>query len=106
MIEYLILVAVSTLAGITWTGFGYLVDWRKNHNNPDWEGFNIAKLRNDFILGVVLGAAVSVRIIGGFFEMPVIDSPQTFIAAFPGLFTAIVAIDKFIIGGIIGREQT
>ena len=106
MIDQIIMIIVTALlAGITWTMFGYFVNWRKNQNNPEWEGFNVTKLRNDLILGTVLGVATAIAIVGEFFTIPPIDSVQSFIGAFPALFTAIVAIDKFIIGGVIGRTS-
>ena len=105
MIEYVVLILVAVLAGIGWSLSGYLVNWRKNHDNETWEGFNYSKLGNDALLGVVLGIASSIAIISGFFEMPIIDSVQSFFLAFPSLFTVIVLVDKFIVGGAFGKPQ-
>lgn len=106
MIEYIVLILVAVLAGIGWSLSGYLVNWRKNHDNADWEGFNYSKLGKDALLGVILGIASSIAIIAGFFEMPIIDSVQSFFLAFPSLFTVIVLVDKFIVGGAFGRQQS
>jgi len=106
MIEYVVLILVAVLAGIGWSLSGYLVNWRKNHGDDTWEGFSYTKLGNDALLGVVLGIASSIAIIAGFFEMPQIDSVQSFFLAFPSLFTVIVLVDKFIVGGAFGRQQS
>ena len=107
MIEYIVLVLVAVLAGIGWSLSGYLVNWRKNHDNAaDWEGFNYSKLGSDALLGVVLGITSSIAIIAEFFEMPIIDSVQSFFLAFPSLFTVIVLVDKFIVGGAFGKQQS
>jgi len=58
------------------------------------------------VLGVVLGIASSIAIISGFFEMPLIYSVQIFLLAFPNLFTVIMLVDKFIVGGAFGRQQS
>jgi hypothetical protein len=82
-----------------------LVNWRKNHDKADWEGFNYSKIGSDALLGIVLGIGSLIAIISEFFEMPIIDSVQSFFLAFPSLFTVIVLVDKFIVGGAFGRQQ-
>jgi hypothetical protein len=106
MIEYVVLVLVAIFAGIGWSLSGYFVNWRKNHDDDTWEGFNLNKLGSDALLDAVLGIASSIAIIAGIFEMPIIDSVWNFFLAFPSLFTVIVLVDKFIVGGAFRRQQS
>lgn len=81
-------VIVTILAGITWTGFGYLNDWRKNHQDPEWKGFDKKKLRADAILGLILGVATVMA--------------QPIAAGIPGIsyeLPNVVDFTSFVLGG-------
>jgi len=91
------------LSGITWTGFGYFSNWRKNHNNPDWAGFDVRSLRNDVILGLILGVGSIIYSLINTGELATVADAQGFFTAIIAGFPAIAAVDKFIVGGILGK---
>ena len=91
------------LAGLSWTLAGYLKEWRTNHNNPDWTGFDKIKLRNDALLGFVLGIGVTIYTIATEGNFAVIDSAQTFLLAIYAGFPVVVLVDKYIIGGLFNK---
>ena len=90
------------LSGMLWTSGGYIAAWRKNHNDPNWKGFNLTSLRNDIILGAVLGGGGAIYSIMQGTEV-IISTAQEFFLAI-GSNTAIIAlVDKFIVGGLIKK---
>jgi len=90
-------------AGFIWTMGGYLKDWRNNQTNPDWTGFDKTSLRNDLILGFILGiASVIYTILTEGDLSPIITAQQFFIATGTG-FTAVALVDKFIIGAVFKK---
>jgi len=91
-------------AGVTWTGFGYLSAWRKHRNEEDWNGFETKKLRNDIILGVILGIGVLISQAIQGTTPEAITSAQGFVAAAAGSFALVAAVDKVIVGGVLGIE--
>jgi uncharacterized membrane protein len=108
MQEIVLFLIVAVLGGLTWTLSGYLNNWRKNHNNPDWTGFDFKLMTNDAILGVVLGAAVVIiqpisTAIGTPYDVPVITDFGTFIVGIFGMWPIVGMVDKFIIGFVAGK---
>lgn len=91
------------LSGLVWNNFGYFSAWRKNHNNPEWTGFELVKLRNDLILGAVLGVGSVVFIIITDGTFAPITTAQEFFVAIGAGFGIVAAVDKFIIGGLFGK---
>ena len=91
------------LSGLTWTLFGYFSEWRKNHQNQDWGGFDTKSLRNDLILGLILGVGSIIYTVMNSGVLTSIDTAQAFFAAIVAGFPAIVAVDKFIVGGLMGK---
>ena len=108
MYEYVLFFIVAVLAGLTWTMSGYLNNWRKNHNNENWEGFNLKSMRNDAILGSVLGVAVvliqpiSVAI-GSPYEIPIITDFPSFVMGIFGMYPIVGLVDKFVVGFVAGK---
>lgn len=92
-----------TLSGLVWNNFGYFSAWRKNHNNADWKGFDKKKLRNDLILGALLGGGTVVAVIVQNGDFTPITTIQEFLLAIAGGFGIVAAVDKFIIGGLFGK---
>ncbi len=95
--------AALVLSGLVWNNFGYFSAWRKNHNNPDWKGFDKSKLRNDLILGLVLGGGSVVYTIFTNGDFTPINTAQEFLVAIGAGFGIVAAVDKFIIGGLFGK---
>lgn len=102
-IETIILpILALILSGLTWSLSGALADWRKNHGTPDWKGFDFGKLRNDLILGLVLGVGSVVYATMVEELTPIATAQEFFIAIGAGL-SIVVLVDKLIIGGIAKR---
>ena len=101
MNEYLSILAF-VFAGLVWNNIGYLSAWRKYRNSDDWEGFDKRKLRDDLILGLILGVCAYLL---GVYQGDLVDiySIQTFLAVIVGGFTAIAFVDKLIVGGILSK---
>ena len=91
------------LSGLTWTLFGYFSAWRKNHTDPNWTGFETKKLRDDLILGLILGIGAVIYSIYQNGDLSTIATTQEFIGAIAGGFPLIVAVDKVIVGGILNK---
>ena len=101
MNEYLSILAF-VFAGLVWNNIGYLSAWRKYKNTAEWTGFDKRKLRDDLILGLILGVgAYLVGVYQG--ELVDIQTLQTFIGVVVGGFTAIAFVDKLIVGGILSK---
>ena len=101
MNEYLAILAF-VLAGLVWNNFGYFSAWRKYKDSPDWKGFETKKLRDDLILGLILGVgAYLYGVYQG--ELGDISTLQAFIGAVIGGFGAVAAVDKLIVGGILSK---
>jgi len=108
MESIVVFLIVATLAGLTWTLSGYLANWRKNHKNPEWGGFDLKSLRNDAILGAVLGVAVVVIqpvsvALGTPYDVPVVVDFNSFIGAIFGMYPVVAVVDKFLVGFIAGK---
>ena len=106
VLEFVLPICATIAAGLTWTGFGYLKAWRRHKDDPDWEGFNVKKLRNDVILGVVLGIGTIIANAVQGVSAPVIDSFGAFVVAVTSMFGTIAAVDSFIVGGVFGLDET
>jgi len=92
------------LAGLLWTTAGYVKNWRENHNNPDWKGFDKKSLRNDLILGLILGiGGVIYAIIEGDLETWVVPTAQEFFQSIGANVAAVALVDKLFIGGILKK---
>ena len=101
MQEYLSILAF-VLAGLLWNNIGYLSAWRKYKNDMDWMGFDKRKLRDDLILGLILGVgAYLVGVYQG--ELTDIQTLQTFRGVVIGGFTVVAFVDKLIVGGILAK---
>ncbi len=97
-----VVIPAFILAGLIWNNLGYFSDWRKNKDDPAWKGFESKKLRDDLILGVILGVvAYFYGIYQG--ESFNIDSLQAFIVIVVGAFGPVAAVDKLIVGGILKK---
>lgn len=96
-----ILALVSS--AFVWTMGGYFKDWRSNHDNPDWEGFNKTSLKNDLILGAVLGVGTVVYTIFTDGDFAPISTAQDFLVAVGAGFTIVALVDKFIVGGLFKK---
>lgn len=99
---------VATLAGLAWTMSGYVANWRKNHNKPEWEGFDLKSMRNDVIVGVVLGIGIVVfqpisAMIGYVYSIPVITDFNSFILGIAGLWPVVAVVDKLFVGTVLGK---
>ena len=90
------------LSGVTWTSFGAFSNWRKTHGTNEWTGFNTAKLRDDVILGGVLGIGSVIYSIMSE-TLTAISTPSEFFLAIGAGFALVAAVDKFIVGGILGK---
>ena len=101
MNEYFIILAFI-MAGLVWNNFGYFSAWRKYKDTPEWEGFDKKKLRDDLILGLILGiGAYLLGVYQG--ELSNITSMQMFIGAVIAGFGTVAAVDKLIVGGILAK---
>ncbi len=101
MNEYLIILAFI-IAGLVWTSFGYLSNWRKHKDDVDWNGFDKRKLRDDSLLGLALG--VGAYLLGTYQgELLDITTLQSFIGAVIAGFGTVAAVDKLIIGAALGK---
>ena len=101
MSEYFIILAFI-IAGLVWNNFGYFSAWRKYKNTAEWEGFDKKKLRDDLILGLILGiGAYLLGVYQG--ELSNITSMQMFIGAVIAGFGTVAAVDKLIVGGILAK---
>lgn len=100
---YILPIAALILSGLVWNNFGYFSAWRKNHNNKDWKGFEKSKLRNDLILGAILGGGTIVYTIIAQGELTAINTAQEFLVAIGAGFGLVAMVDKFIIGGILKK---
>lgn len=96
-------ITALVLSGLTWTLFGYFSSWRKNHKDPNWGGFEAKKLRDDLILGLILGVGSVIYVIATEGDVSPIASAQGFILAIQGGFGVVAAVDKLIVGGILGK---
>lgn len=96
-------IAALFVSGLVWNNFGYFSAWRKNHNNPDWKGFDKTKLRNDLILGTILGVGTVIATIITNGDFTPIVTLQEFLLAIAGGFGLVAAVDKFIIGGLFSK---
>jgi len=101
MNELLVVLAMTT-SGLVWNNFGYFSAWRKHKDDDDWDGFDKKKLRNDLILGAILGVG---SYFYGTFTGNLIDiaDANQFIGAVIGGFGLVAAVDKFIVGGILSK---
>lgn len=101
MNEFLLILAFIT-SGLVWNNFGYFSAWRKNKDSPEWEGFDKKKLRDDLILGSILG--VGAYLFGAYQgELPSITSIEMFVGAVITGFGTVAAVDKLIVGGILSK---
>ena len=91
------------LSGLTWTGFGYFSSWRKNNKNPEWKGFNMKALRDDLILGAILGVGSVVLTTFTSGDLTPILTAQDFLIAISAGFGLVAAVDKLIVGGILAK---
>ena len=96
-------VLAFVIGGLTWTGFGYFSAWRKHHKDETWKGFDLKALRNDLVLGLVLGVGAVIATILTDGELEALLTAQAFLLAIQGSFGVIAAVDKFLIGGILAR---
>lgn len=99
---------VATLAGLGWTMIGYAANWKKHRNDPNWEGFDKKSMRNDAIVGVVLGVAIVIlqpvsAMIGYEYSIPVITDYNSFILGIAGLWPVVAIVDKLFVGFILGK---
>lgn len=99
--ELLVILALVT-SGLVWNNFGYFSAWRKYRNDADWLGFDRKKLRDDLILGGILGVG---SYLYGVYQGGLIDigTLQEFIGAVIAGFGLVAAVDKFIVGGILSK---
>ena len=101
MNEYLTILAF-TVAGLVWNNLGYLSAWRKYKNTPEWTGFEPKKLRDDLILGTILGlGAYLLSVYQG--DITSIETLQAFLTVVAGGFAIVAVVDKAIVGGVIGK---
>jgi len=103
IVTYVLPVIALLFSALTWTMFGYFSAWRKNHNKPEWEGFDKSKLRTDLILGLVLGIASVMATIFLEGDLTPILTAQGFLFAIQAGFGVVAMVDKFIIGGLFGK---
>lgn len=104
VLETIVLPIIAlALSGLVWNNFGYFSAWRKNHNNPDWKGFDKTKLRNDLILGAILGVGsiIATVLLDG--DLTAINTAQEFLLAIGAGFGIVAAVDKFLIGGLLKK---
>jgi len=103
-IETIILpLAALVFSGLVWNNFGYFSAWRKNRDNLDWKGFDKTKLRNDLILGAILGVGSVVFTLVTEGDFTPITTASEFLIAVGAGFGVVAAVDKFIIGGIFNK---
>lgn len=105
MDNYILFILASLVAGEVWNNVGYFSEWVNNRNNPQWTGFDKTKLRNDLLLGLLLGFGIVIyqALVAGTqlaITIPTITNSQTFIAAVGALFGVVAIVDKAIVGGI------
>ena len=101
MNEYLAILAF-VLAGLVWNNLGFLSAWRKYKDTPDWTGFETKKLRDDLILGLILGVgAYLLNVYNG--ELVSITSLQSFLSVVVAGFGTVALVDKLIVGGVLGK---
>ena len=97
-------IVALVISGLVWNNSGYFAAWRKNHKNPAWKGFEKRKLKNDLILGTVLGIGTVVSAYMTTGDLAPITTAQEFFVAVGTGFGAVAAVDKFIIGGMFGKS--
>jgi len=108
MYEYIFFFIAAVSAGMTWTLSGYVAEWRKHHKDPDWQGFDLKSLRDDTILGGVLGIAVVILqpvsvALGSGYDIPTIENFPTFATAVFGLYGTVAIVDKWLVGFVAGK---
>ena len=98
----LLAILAFVIAGLVWNNLGYLAAWRKYKNDPEWTGFELKKLRDDLILGFILGVgAYLFSVYNG--DVTSITSLQSFLTVVAGGFAIVAAVDKAIVSGILGK---
>lgn len=103
-IETIVLPILALIfAGFIWTMGGYLKEWRNRQATPEWKGFNKTSLRNDLILGTVLGISSVIYTILTDGDLTPVTTAQGFFVATGTGFTAVALVDKFIIGAVFKK---
>lgn len=95
--------ALFIASAMAWTFSGIITDWRKNHGTEEWHGVDAQKLKDDFILGSILGIGAFVYTILTGAELPVIGTLAGFVLAIPGATGIIALVDKIIVNGIFNK---
>jgi len=90
-------------SGFAWTMGGYLSAWRKNHTDPKWEGFNKRKMRDDLVLGGMLGGISVVYTVFTDGQFTAINTAQDFLIAIVAGTSIVALVDKYIVGGIFNK---
>ena len=98
----LLSIGAFVVAGLVWNNLGYLSAWRKYRNTAEWTGFELKKLRDDLILGFILGTgAYLLSVYQG--DVTQITTLQSFLAVVAGGFAVVAVVDKAIVGAVIGK---
>lgn len=115
-VNMIVFIVACITAGEAWNNFGYISDWRKNRNNPNWAGFDKKSLKHDLLLGFVLGiglviyqaVTVGVKIAGTpiGFEIPEYTTFQVFVQSVISMIPAVVAVDKVLVGGVLNINSS
>ncbi len=105
-------VLAFVIGGLIWSTGGYFSNWRNHLSfvkqnpagtvDPNWKGFEIPKLKDDVILGLILGIA-------GFFVSAYqgatisITDLHSFGSAIVVAFGIIGITDKYVVSGIFNK---
>ena len=90
-------------SGFFWTMGGYLANWRKNKDNPEWTGFEPKRLGSDLILGAILGVGAIVATYVLSTDLTPINNFGEFAVAVGAGFGIVAMVDKYIINGLLNK---
>ena len=98
--EQIPIIGAFVLAGLIWTGAGVFSSWRKG--GASWTGFKKDELKNDVLLGLVLGV---VAFFANAYQGNVVDvtNIKTFTEVVVGAFGVVALVDKYIVAGIFQK---
>ncbi len=92
-------------SGFVWTMGGYVKEWKTKHTDKSWKGFDKISMRNDLILGAVLGVGSVIAAAATNTTLPAITNFYEFAGAVSVGFGFVAMVDKYIVGGLFGRAK-
>ena len=92
-------------SGFAWTMGGYVKEWKTKHKDPTWKGFDKKSMRDDLILGAILGVGSVIAAAATNTPLPAITNFYEFAGAVSVGFGFVAMVDKYIVGGLFGKSQ-